>query len=284
MRGSPASVWTLAPALAVLLGCGESASTQPPALSRPLPPPLEAPTEAASGRPAVRDDGLVPLEGEPTIDLPLSWGEPAFVSLPLGATSPQPVLVATHGAGGRPEYHCGLWRQIAGGTGFIVCPRGFPMNRSDPHTGYFYDGHPALGREIEAALSALSERFGAHVAADRPIFSGYSQGASMGALVLPRHSARFARAVLWEGGVGQYQEWNVAVAERFRDNGAERVLMACGQPKCQAAARTTAGYFERAGLEVRLVYVPGAGHTAGGRLAEEVAGAFGWLVAGDPRW
>jgi predicted esterase len=279
-------------ALAAIVACEPAAIPAPrdptpqvvPAVPAPelADTPREEPTVASQS--GDEPEPLPPLEGDPFVDLTLSWGEPALISVPLGARSPQPVLVATHGAGGRAEYHCGLWREIVGERGFVVCPRGYPMNRLDPHTGYFYDGHPALGREIEAAMQALGERFGDHVDRAAPIFAGYSQGASMGALVLPHHPAAFARAVLWEGGVGQYQEWNVAVAERFRARGARRVLLACGRPKCHEPAQRTAGYFQRASIDARLVYVAGAGHTAGGALAEAVAASFSWLVEDDPRW
>ena len=276
-------------ALAAIVAC-EPAAVPPPSGPTPhRPPALPTVAPGATTRPPAQASSTPPpepppLTGDPLVALELSWGEPALVSVPLGARRPQPVLVATHGAGGRAEYHCALWRRIVGERGFVVCPRGYPMNRRDPDTGYFYDGHPALGRAIEAAMQALAARYGAHVDLSEPIFVGYSQGASMGALVLPHHPAAFARAVLWEGGVGQYQEWNVAVAERFRAHGARRVILACGRPKCHEPAQRTAGQLLRAEIEARLVYVPGAGHTAGGSLADAVAASFAWLVEDDPRW
>ena len=227
-------------ALALLTACATSTPTPhaAPPLPTPAPPvavaepPEPVPRTISSTIPTggPKEEAPAPLAGKPLIDLALASGEPALVSVPVGSRGPQPVLVAAHGAGGRAEYHCRLWRRIVGEHGFLVCPRGYPMNRLDPDTGYFYDGHPALGREIERALAALKERFGDRVDLAAPIFVGYSQGASMGALILPEHPAAFARAVLWEGGVGQYQEWNVAVAERFRARGAVRVVMACGRP------------------------------------------------------
>lgn len=228
-----------------------------------------------------------PALSEPSVwvDLPLPNGHPALVALPLGATGPRPVLVAAHGAGDIPEWYCAVWQRLVAGRGFVVCPRGYPIY---PHvrgtSGYFYDGHPSLGREIGAALSALQQHYGPYVDLERPLFVGYSQGANMGALVLPEHPARFASAALLEGGVGEFQEWNVRNARHFRERGAGRVLMVCGRAKCAEFARTTAHYMRMGGLEVRVDHARGEGHTYRGRVSGAVAESFAWLVEGDDRW
>jgi hypothetical protein len=156
----------------------------------PEPPPRRAPS------------GIQPLEAAtPFVDLEVAGHEPAIVSLPLGASEPRPLVVAAHGAGDRPEHPCAFWRNIVGDRAFVLCPRGYPMN---PHTapdktGYFFTTHHALGAEMESAISALLVRYRLHVDAAAPIFAGFSQGATLGAALLPSHPARFARAVLIEG-------------------------------------------------------------------------------------
>lgn len=215
------------------------------------------------------------------VELPLPKGAPAIVSEPSSSGGPHPVLVATHGAGGRAEVHCAIWRTILGPRGFILCPRGVRMGGYDD--AWFYDGYPALGREISLALEALASHYGKRVDLQAPLFAGYSQGAAMGSRALPDHPARFAAAVLIEGGFGAYQEWNVASARRFRERGAKRVLIACGRVGCRKLGSTTAKYMERGGLETRLVYAD-VGHWFGDELYEEVRSSFAWLVAGDDRW
>lgn len=215
------------------------------------------------------------------VRLPLERGEPAVVSEPHSTRGAHPVLVATHGAGGTGEVHCAIWRTIVGSRGFIVCPQGAPMSRRGD--AYFYDGHPALGREITLVLEALAQRYGKRVDLEAPVFAGYSQGASMGSRMLPRHAASFAGAVLIEGGFGAYQEWNVASARRFHQQGAKRVLIACGRPSCRKLGQRTAKYMERGGLETRLVYA-NVGHWFGDALYDEVLANFAWVVEGDPRW
>ena len=237
--------------------------------------------------PPSRPARLPPLaESNSLLDLPVAGYLPALVSVPLGATAPRPVLVATHGAGGRPDGQCELWRNIVGQRAFVLCPRGKPTSVFDPADarGYYYPAHPVLGQELSAALEALQSRYRDYVDLRAPIFAGFSQGASMGALVLPEHPARFARVALVEGGFGLYQEWNLAVAERLRSQGAERVLWACGRPSCIEQARKSARLVERAGIAVKLVYVPTAGHSYRGDMARELAAAFAWLAAGDPRF
>lgn len=263
---------------AVSDGSAEAPSVAAVAASRPGP-------MIAGGEP-----GRQPLEAlqapAPFLDLPVPHHHAAVVSLPLGATTPRPVLVAAHGAGDRPEWQCAMWRGIVGDRAFVLCPRGFPMNPYVPpsDTGYFYTTHHALGREITLAFEALQARFPEHVDAEAPAYAGFSQGAIMGALLLPNHPARFTRAALVEGGYGLFQEWNIPVAQAFQRRGGGRVLLACGRPECAEQAQVTAGYMRRAGLEARVVHAEGAGHSYGGVMEEELRTVFGWVIEGDPRW
>jgi len=230
---------------------------------------------------------LPPLSvAQPFVPLAVPGHRSAVVSVPRGARSSRPVIVVAHGAGGSPMWHCELWRRIVGDRAFLLCVTGTAMYPHEPaaYAGYYYTGHPALGREMNAAFSALRERFGSHVDAAEPVFAGYSQGAIMGALLLPDHPIRFARAALIEGGFGHYQEWNVAVARRFVDHGGRRVLLACGRSRCTEQADKTARHMRAGGLEARVVYAQGAGHSCGSRMENELRDAFGWLVAGDGRF
>jgi predicted esterase len=243
----------------------------PPAPTALAPPPVAAPEPEPWP------------ENQELVDLDLEHGLPAVVALPEKVRGARPVIVATHGAGGTPEAHCELWRWVVGARAFIVCPRGRPIH-GNPDNGYYYANHNALAREVELVLGALAKRYGETVDVAAPIYTGYSQGASMGALMLPHHPAGFGGAVLIEGGVGEYREWNNQVAERFAARGARRVVLACGRHDCAEAARSTIRAMRRGGIEARLVHVAGAGHTYGGELARQVHALFPWLVEGDRRW
>lgn len=179
-----------------------------------------------------------------------------------------------------------MWRRIVGDRAFILCPRGFPINPFVPpaQTGYFYTDHHSLGREISRALEALSAKFKGLVDATSPAYSGFSQGAIMGALLLPNHPARFGRAALIEGGVGSFQEWTIAAAQHWKERGGERAILACGGLRCAEHARVTASYLRRGGLSPQVLYVEGAGHSYGGAIEARLRGSFEWLIEGDARW
>jgi pimeloyl-ACP methyl ester carboxylesterase len=205
------------------------------------------------------------------------------VALPLGARSRHPILVATHGAGGHPEAHCQFWRGHLKDKGFILCPRGFPLNIHLPpeEQGFFYPDHHALEREVRAALAALRDQFPAHVDDRGPIYAGYSQGAAMGVLFIAKKPALFERVILIEGG---FDNWNFANGRAFLQGGARRVLFACGRLGCLEPAKRSSGYLKRVGLESRVVYGEGAGHTYGGAVEEALVAALPWFFEGDPRW
>ncbi len=50
-------------------------------------------------------------------------------------------------------------------AGFVLCPRGMPIDVRTPDAGriFYYPDHHALSREVAAAVSALSARFGDRV-------------------------------------------------------------------------------------------------------------------------
>ncbi|MBI4701402.1 MAG: hypothetical protein HY744_09620 [Deltaproteobacteria bacterium] len=294
--GRRAPRWPLAAVVAGslgALGCGSrEPSPAPPTAVHAAEPPARPPAARASVPPAepaasVPVPDASPAPG-PFAELPVPGWEPAVVSLPAGAPGPRPVLVATHGAGGRAEQHCQLWRGVVGDRAVVLCPRGRPINPHGPGSpaaaGYFYPSHGALGAEVSAALDALRARFPDLVDPEAPLFAGYSQGAVMGALLLPDHPARFARAALVEGGVGELAEWNVPVARRWREHGGRRVLLACGRAQCLPQARESARRLARGGVEAQVLYAAGAGHSLREPLPRLLGEAWGWLVAGDPRW
>ncbi|EYF08750.1 hypothetical protein [Chondromyces apiculatus] len=237
------------------------------------------------GVPAPR--GALPaLDEEPLIEIDVPGHHPAVVSVPRRATSPRPVIVATHGAGDRAEPHCTIWRNTIQDRGFVLCPRGTAMGAGEPgpYTGYFYRDHHHLGREIAAALAALEARFPEHLDLEAPVYTGFSQGAIQGVPVLFEGPARFSRAVLIEGGYGGYREWSALAARLFKDRGGERALFACGGPSCVTKATHASKLLEAAGVTARVLDVEGAGHSYGGVMEDQVRRAFAWVVEGDDRW
>lgn len=212
---------------------------------------------------------------------------PSIVLVPRQLSSPKALVIAAHGAGGRPELQCERWRPVIRQRAFVLCIRGYALGLSDsshPPQQFFYPNHNSLGKELDKALSALILVFGKKLDMRDPVFIGFSQGAVMGAMILPGHSAHIARAVLNEGGGGEYSEWSIPVAQRFYERGGRRVLFACGRPSCNDYAQTTARYLQKAGLLTRVIHVKGAGHDESAILNKGLASAFEWLVEDDPRF
>lgn len=204
----------------------------------------------------------------------------AIVSVPSESRDPRPVLVAAHGAGGRPAWQCEVWGGIVKHRGFVLCPQGTRMNR-DPHQGFFFRDHYALEQEVLVALEALRERFGQRIAHGPVVYVGFSQGATMGALMVVKHPDVFQRLVLVEGGEAQ---WDVPTATRFRQGGGQRVLLVCGRHACTERAKTSLRWLEKGGLRARVEYVVGGGHSYDHGIPDRLYETFDWVIAGDQRW
>ena len=225
-----------------------------------------------------------PLNAESAlISLPIPKYGDAIVWLPLGATSPRPVIVATHGNYDTPESTCDVWGGIVADRGFVLCPRGVPRSDSPSRKDlvYHYLSVVALKKEIDAALVALAATYAAYLDTSDLLYSGFSQGAIMGTYILQEQAERFPRAVLIEGGSKQ---WNHYTVQRYAKGGGRRILFACGQWGCENTSKKAVKYLERSGVLAQMISAPRSGHTYGGAVAEQIAGAFDWLVEGDERW
>jgi pimeloyl-ACP methyl ester carboxylesterase len=205
--------------------------------------------------------------------------EPALVSVPEPRGTKEPVLVAVHGAGDGPEWECRAWREFLGERGVILCPAGKPLGGD--YGGHFHPDHFALEKLVVASVAALESAFGDALADGPMVYAAYSQGATMGALMIVGHAVRFSRLILVEGG---FSEWNVARGLEFRKGGGQRVLFACGTNHCRRKAERSVEWLQKAGLEARLETDVRAGHTYGGPVGVLLSRTFDWVVSGDDRW
>ncbi len=217
--------------------------------------------------------------GSPFVPLEVPEFAPSLVKLPERAGR-LPVLVVTHGAGGTAEAHCELWARIIEDRALLLCVRGRARG-PNPDDGEYYPDHRTLERETFAALSALRARYPERIAAGPVLYAGFSQGATMGALMLVDHAQEVTRLVLVEGG---YADWSVARARSFRERGGERVLFVCGRKECANAAKTSAYWFKLAGVPARVEFVVGAGHSHDQRVEARIMAALPWLLEGDARF
>jgi predicted esterase len=181
-----------------------------------------------------------------------------------------PLLVAAHGAGGQPEFDCDHWSRLTRGEWFVLCPRGTSLSRRYEGS-YYYPNHFVLEREVVAMLRAARTRYAEAISDEPGVYAGFSQGATMGALMVIDHGRDFRALVLVEGG---WSEWTFKRARRFRETGGESVALICGGAGCTARARQSAQILERAGLRVHVEHAEGAGHTFLGTVAERAQWVF----------
>jgi hypothetical protein len=246
-----------------------------------LPPSTEqsAPAPEASAPPKDASPGLLPLTEAGWLErLDLPGGDRAFLSVPLGATEPRPVMVAVHGAGDRPEWACGGWRGITDAYPFIVCPDGAPSSRDKRR----WSSRVAITRSVDAALPALRRRFGAHVAEGPMVYAAFSQGAHHGAWIVRERAADFPLVTLVEGGHGGTGQ--PGFAEQFSTGGGKRMLFACSTPGCAGLYKGPRDGLLRAGVEARIFDAGPVGHNLNGEVIAAMKAPFAWLVRDDPRW
>lgn len=268
--------WCLFSLLVAHAGCfAERAAQHPSDLEggRTSSGSASAATPVAEALPASAATGTSGFD-----ELPVPGFLPAVVFAPASTPS-APLIVASHGAGGMPEWECEYWRRLSRGRAFLLCLRGERTSNASP-SGYFYRTHLALGREFRAALAAFRERF-ASAPRSAAIYAGFSQGAIMGAPMIVEHAAEFPYLTLIEGG---YEYWSAATARSFARHGGKRVLFVCGTQWCADKSEIPARWLRQANVEVRIEHAPGAGHTPGGEVMTRTSEALPWLTAGDAAW
>jgi predicted esterase len=223
-----------------------------PAPATASDPELETPAAEAPAR----------ASGGPAL-LAVPGFETAVVVLPSGERA-VPLLVATHGAGGDPEWECERWARIALDRWFLLCPRGRALRRG-VEGSYYYPDHLTLEREVSAAVNAARATYGSRIAREHGVYLGYSQGATMGALMVVDHGAEFPHLVLIEGGSS---DWTQQRAARFRKTGGQSVYIVCGTASCARNATRSAATLEQAGLRALAEHAEGGGHTELGPVGE----------------
>ena len=252
-----------------------------PAPSRPAPSaasPSALPSALASASAAARS-ALPPLIGVAWIEhLDLPDGHEAYVTPPIGAREPRPLIVAVHGAGDRPEWSCGGWRMGAREYAFVVCPQGLKM---DPMR-FGWDSAETIRRRAREAALAARARFGEYIADGPTLYVGFSQGATLSEPTLLDATQPYPLVVLAEGGFNLVQ--SDAALRRLKQHGVERVLLACGTPSCFISMKAALPRFERAGIDVSIGGDPISGHNLNGEMQAGLQRVWPAFVAGLPNW
>ena len=248
-----------------------------------------APLPSASAPDAA--PALAPLGGVPWMTtLDLEGGGFAHVAVPLGATTPRPVVVGVHGAGDHADWACSEWRATTHGQAFVVCPRGARDARWEG--ALVWSSAAQIARESRRALAALRARFGPYVAEGPAIYGAWSQGATLaGEAVASAARAAgdagvveptFDRVVLVEGGYGGVNA--TAMARAIAGAGASRVLVTCASLTCRKLAADLRAAGPRVGVDVHATDVGLRGHWFDAPVFASIGAELPWLTAGDARW
>jgi predicted esterase len=199
---------------------------------------------------------------------------PAVLVVPAGTQS-RPLVVAAHGAGGAPEWDCEYWSRLLADRAFVLCPRGTAMGPGS----YYFKHHYALGAEVAAATTEARRQF-PRILPSSGVYAGFSQGASMGALMIPGHADQFPYVVLIEG----FTQWNIPLGRAFAKRGGRALLFVCGTRACATKAEASTQALQQTTVRARSEHAVGAGHTASGAVMERVVRQLPWLLANDPAW
>jgi predicted esterase len=227
---------------------GEVASAEATTEGVPPKPPEENATPAGA-----EPKHIAEVAPDAPVELEVPGFGPALVVLPDARSRPARILVGAHGAGDSPEWQCDHWGKVARGGYFVLCPRGTSLGGG----GYYFKTHIALEAEFVAALAAVKTTYGAMVRPNDGVYTGYSQGATMGALMIVEHGAAFPHLVLVEG-----------------------VALVCGGSACARRAEAAAKTLASAGLRARAEHVPGGGHTYVGAVGERATELLEhWLLS-----
>jgi predicted esterase len=208
-------------------------------------------------------------------DLAVEGAFPLLTWAPEGS-EPKPLVISAHGAGCLAEQHCEYFWRLLEGRAIVACLRGEPLYRNRPEQGFYFRDHLALARELEGAVTALRAHFGARLLQGWT-YAGYSQGATMGALLLPDSPASFTQVLLIEGGGEGMSRTN---AEKLRAKGTARVLFACGTTGCRDRSARVADVLGKVGIDARVAFGEGAGHTYLGSVETTVLAQASWLWPG----
>jgi predicted esterase len=212
------------------------------------------------------------------VDLPVPGYGAASVALPLGSHQARPIVVVLHGGADRPEWQCGSFRGLLGGRVFIVCPRG--VQRPELGGRFGLGSLDDTAAELRAALKALKQRFGGHVAASPIVLIGFGKGAAHAAELARQEPTFFSRVALI---AGDPTAVTPSAAHIFAKRGGKRLLFFCTSSSCQQDAAMRATLVQRAGAGAKVVQRD-VGPYLDQRLLDALKEEVPWLLAGDERW
>jgi dienelactone hydrolase len=253
------------------------------ACARHVPPERANELHDGAAAPAVAappDASAPPLAGFPEV-LELRDGKEklGFVSVPLGAREPRPLMIALHGGSERPELACSAWRRASEGYPFVVCPRGFGGN--DARLGWRTSSDTA--QRIARAVSAAKQVFGEKIRATSSIvLAGFSMGGSQVALVARDDPKTYRRVAV--GDSAHDPQSALTFSRDWRKGGGERAVFLCSTSGCEPSFRKAAHNAAHEKAPARLNIAATQVHGLSDPVADSMRRDWPWLVEGAEGW
>jgi poly(3-hydroxybutyrate) depolymerase len=202
-----------------------------------------------------------------------------FVSVPLGAREPRPIMIGLHGGSDRPELACSAWRRVAEAYPFVVCPRGFGGN--EKRLGWRKSSDTA--RRIARAVAATKKIFGERIKTTPSIvLAGFSMGGSQVALLARDDPKTYRRIVV--GDSAHDPRPALTFSRDWRRGGGERAVFLCTTSGCEPSFRKAARNVARENAPARLNIAATQVHGLSDPVAQSMRRDWPWLVEGAEGW
>ena len=285
----PASVGLLSLGVVVAAGCATHATPERGTELRDAAPVFVGSLDADAT--AVVHDGDVvdagtdagaraPLAGYPELlELTDGAAKLGFVSVPLGAREPRPIMIAIHGGSERPERACSAWRGVTEAYPFVVCPRGFGGQES--RLGWRTTADTTA--RIERAVDAVKKVFGAWV---RPttttVLVGFSMGGTQVALLAREAPQTYRRIVV--GDSAHDPRPALTFSGAWVKGGGERAIFLCTTSGCEPSFRNAARNVAKESAPARLNIAATQVHGLYAGAVQSMRRDWPWLVEGAEGW
>ncbi|HEX8791026.1 MAG TPA: hypothetical protein VF765_08730 [Polyangiaceae bacterium] len=202
-----------------------------------------------------------------------------FVSVPLGAREPRPLMIALHGGSEKVEHACAAWREITDAYAFVVCPHGW--GGDERRLGW--RNAADTSRRITRAVEAVKKTMGAWIQETPAIvLAGFSMGAVQVALLASLHPQTYRRVVI--GDSAHKPRSALTFAPSWVKGGGERALFLCTTSGCEPSMRAAAKNVARDKGRARLNIAPTQKHGLSEPVVQSVKRDWPWLVEGADGW
>jgi pimeloyl-ACP methyl ester carboxylesterase len=200
-----------------------------------------------------------------------------WVSVPVGAREPRPIVIALHGGSDRPEWACAQWRGVANAYPFIVCPRG-----PGADSGLHWSSLPDTKARIARALGATQRTFSGWLRQGPTVLVGFSMGATQVTQLARSDPSTYPRVALSESAYDPSPA--MGFAQNWAAGGGTRALFSCTTGGCEGPYRKASMNVAAYGVPARLNVAGTTQHGMWDVVVLSLRRDWPWLVEGLDGW